>query len=290
MKREFCLLLLLAALASSATAQSLQQVKKQAEATMVVTGHVDIEGDGRVSGHHLDNRARLPAYVIDLIDRAARGWRFEPLLEDGEPIAARAPMGLRLVARPIADSDGDGDFQVGIDNGWFGHAPGESTDHVSVRGTLAQPSYPHDMARRRAEATVYLAVKVGRDGSVEDVFAERVNLRVYEPEKRMARLRQRFADHTVRIARDWQFNPPSTGDRIDDDFWVVIVPVDYFIGTRQVDSGTWTQYVPGPLQSGPDWRRSQDDLTASDALVAGQIQMAGSGRRLLSALDGEPAP
>ena len=125
---------------------------------------------------------------------------------------------------------------------------------------------------------------------VEDVFAERVNLRVYEPEKRMARMRQRFADHTVRIARDWQFNPPSTGDRIDDDFWVVIVPVDYFIGTRQVDSGTWTQYVPGPLQSGPDWRRSRDDLAASDAMAAGQIQMAGSGRRLLSALDGDPAP
>lgn len=94
-------------------------------------------------------------------------------------------------------------------------------------------------------------------------------------------------------ARNWQFNPPSTGDRVDDNFWVVIVPIDYIIsaGPTSPDTrGTWTQYVPGPLQTGPDWRRSQDDLAASDALVAGQIQMAGSGRRLLSSLDSEPAP
>ncbi|MCK9489314.1 MAG: energy transducer TonB [Xanthomonadales bacterium] len=269
-------------------AQSLQQVKKQAEASLVVTGHVDIEADGSVTGHDIDNASRLPDYVVALVDRAARGWRFEPLLVAGEPVPARARMNLRLVARPIADSDGD--YEVAIANGWFGQAPGAATDEVSVRGKLSLPAYPQDMIRRRAEGTVYLAVKVGRDGSVEDVIAERVNLRVYEPEKRMARLRQRFADHAIRAAGNWRFNPPTTGDRVNDDFWVVIVPIDYALIGLHTTRGLWTQYVPGPLHPRPDWRQERSDLSGSDAMIAGQMQMAGGERRLLSALDDEPAP
>lgn len=276
------LFVLLAMVATPLMAQSAQQVKKQAEASMVVTGHVDIDADGSLAAHHIDDRGELPDYVVELVDRAAATWRFEPLEVDGEPVAARARMSLRLVARPIGD-----EYEISIDNGSFGEYSDTATDHVTRRGRLAPPRYPNDMVRRGAEGTVYLLVKVGRDGSVEDVVAERVNLRVFAPERQMEDMRRSFANRSINTAREWKFNPPTTGTRVDDDFWLIRVPIQYELSDRVATAVQWQQYVPGPHNPGPqEWFKDTPAASASDAQVAGAIQMVGGERRLLTPLEG----
>lgn len=268
--------------ATPVMAQSAQEVLRQAEASMVVTGHVDIEADGTVSAHHINNRGKLPDFVVALVDGAAPGWRFEPLLVDGEPVPARARMNLRVVARPVGDQ-----YQVSIANGSFGEYSDTATDQVTRREDgMRAPRYPEDMLRSGVAGTVYLVLKVGRDGSVEDVVAERVNLRAYAREREMERWRRAFAQRSVYTAREWKFNPPTTGPRADAGFWVIRVPVEFEIDGNAVTAGTWETYVPGPLQPAPDWLKDATRSPASDAMTAGGVQMVGNERRLLTPLGG----
>lgn len=276
------LFVLLALLSTPVMAQSAQEVLKQAEASMVVTGHVDIEADGTVSAHHIDRRPDLPGFVVDLVDRAASVWRFEPLLVDGEPVPARARMNLRLVARPAGDN-----YEVSIANGSFGEYSDTATDQVTRRqDRFKPPRYPEEMLRRGVAGTVYLLLKVGRDGSVEDVIAERVNLRAYARERDMERWRRAFAQRSINTARDWKFNPPTTGSRVDDDYWVIRIPIEYEIHGHAVTAGNWEPYVPGPLHPAPDWIEDGAGASASDAMIAGGLQMLGNERRLLTPLGG----
>ena len=283
MKLRIWLFALLAMTAAPVMAQSAQQVKKQAEASMVVTGHVDIDADGSLAAHHINDRADLPDYVVELVDRAAAAWRFEPLEVDGEPVAARARMNLRLVARPVGDSE----YEISIANGSFGEYSDTATDHVTRRGELTPPRYPNDLLQRGVEGTVYLLVKVGRDGSVEGVVAEQVNLRTFEQEREMERMRRSFANRSINTAREWKFNPPTTGTHVDDEFWLVRVPIEYRFSNVPTTGGPWEQYVPGPHNPGPpEWFEDTPAASASDAQVAGTIQMVGGERRLITPLEG----
>lgn len=274
---------LLALLAGTAMAQSAQQVRKQAEASMVVTGHVDIEADGSVSAHVIDHREKLPDYVVSMVDRAAQTWRFEPILVDGQPVPARARMSLRLLAQPI---EGGTEYRMSIANGSFGEDSNQDTDRVR-RGELKPPSYPPAMLYRGVEGTAYLLLKIGRDGRVEDAVAERVNLRGYDNEREMERMRRSFATRSINAARGWTFVPPTTGKHAGEEYWTVRVPVEYDLsdpGSRRDTVGKWELYVPGPRQPEPDWLRSTS--SGSDAMLAGQIQMVGNERRLLTPLEG----
>ena len=283
MKLRIWLFALLAMAVAPVMAQSAQQVMKQAEASMVVTGHVDIDADGTLAAHHINDRADLPDYVVDLVDRAAAVWRFEPLEVDGEPVAARARMNLRLVARPV----GEGEYEISIANGRFGQYSDTATDNVTRRGQLTPPRYPSDMSRRGVEGTVYLLIKVGRDGSVEDVVAERVNLRAYAQEREMERMRRSFANRSINTAREWKFNPPTTGALAGDDFWLIRIPIAYGFSDRVATGGPWEQYVPGPHNPAPrEWFAGKPEASDSDAQVAGGIQMVGGERHLVTPLGG----
>lgn len=279
MRVRTVLFLLLAAFSVPLMAQSPQQVLSQAEASLVVTGQVDIEADGSVSAHRINRRDSLPDYVVAMVDDAAAKWRFEPEVVDGQAVPARARMNLRLVARPV---EGD-QYEVVIANGSFGEYSDEASDHVTRRGTLAAPRYPADMVRRSAEGVVQLLVKVGRDGSVEDVIAEQVNLYSYGNGREMERMRNVFARRSVDTARGWEFDPPTTGALVDRDFWVIRVPIEYTLSDASASADAWQRYIPGPRHPGPDWK-DFSGASDSDAMVAGQIQMVGNERRLLTPL------
>lgn len=274
--------LLLAVFAAVALAQSPRQVRNQAEASMVVTGHVDVEADGTVSAHGIDGRDGYPDYVLAMVDNAAPTWRFEPVLVNGEPVAARAKMSLRLVARPV----GDGGYEVYIDSGRFGDYSDTATDRATKR-TMDPPLYPHDMVRAGAQGTAYVLLKIGRDGSVEEALVERVNLRTVGNDKQMERMRRSFSEASLRAARGWTFNPPTTGELVDDDFWVARIPVEYNLSgdeTRSGGVGSWQRYIPGPRAPQPAWVTRYD--SGSDAVEPGGIAMLGNERRLLTPLGG----
>lgn len=283
MTRLLAALLLLVLLPATAAAQNTRAMRAQVEASMLVTGHVDIDRAGQVTAHVLDQRERLPDYVVSLVDRAVPQLRFEPVQVDGEPALARAKMSLRLVARKV----GDGEMKIAIRSAHFGEDGSSVNDGSIVRAaSMPPPSFPQSVIQQGGKGTVYLLVKVGRDGTVEDVAVEQVNLTVVADARTVQSVRDRLAKAAVAGARRWTFTPPSTGDDVDEPYWGVRVPVEFaFIGDRSVGYGEWSAYLPGPRHR-PAWAQPDAPGFSPDSLVAGTVHGQLSRFRLLTPLEG----
>ena len=273
------------ALIDTADAQTAREVRRQAEASMTLSGIIDIGREGQVEGFQLDHREKVDAGVAGFVDKAVQSWRFEPTLVDGKPMPARTTVHLRLIAGNMEGNS----MQVRVVDARFGKLGGSSapsTDDVTAAKTRA-PVYPPQAASIRGQGTVMLLVKVGRDGKVADVIAEQTNLTVVGPERTMNQLRDVLAKASVRSAREWTFNPPTTGEDKDRDFWTVRVPVNYFFDKQSERYGRWSAYIPGPRQQAP-WKTGEETLAAgSDLLPEGGVYMVGraqEGPRLLTPL------
>src|SRR5690606_23606087 len=99
-RARWCVLLMWLA-AGVAQAAGMAEVRKQVEATMLVTGRVTITLEGTVRDWTIDQRDKLPPAVANVIDAAAPGWRFEPILLDGKPAHGSARMSLLMVAERV---------------------------------------------------------------------------------------------------------------------------------------------------------------------------------------------
>jgi len=261
-------------------------VRKQVESSLLVTGEVDIEPNGSVSKIAIDHEEKLPEGVRTFVREAGLHWRFEPVLRDGKPIQARAPMSVRVVAKKV---EGD-QYRITLSGASFERRDDDSPERVGMV-KMDPPAYPERAWRTNAAGSVYLVVKVGRDGKVQDVVAEQVNLRVLASEGEMRLLRNVFAKSALAAAKAWQFRIPTQGDTVDAPFWNVRVPVSYAMGGQPMegradDYGKWISYVPGPRTLVP-W--AQDDRAgfSPDALIDGGVYMADSNApRLLTPLQG----
>lgn len=250
-------------------------VRKQVESSMLVTGTISINADGSVASHALEQPDRLPPGVVDLVTRAVQAWRFEPIqLREGEA-HSRAVMSVRVVAKRV-DEDS---FIVEIRGARFSNArPGEFV----TGDKISPPAYPRGLGASGVGGEVYLIVKVGRSGEVEDVVAEQVNLFTLGSESQIARWRDQLAKSAVRTARQWTFNPPTKGAYVDRPFWLARVPVAYHVmgRHRQAEYGQWQAYVPGPHLDNP-WFRDESAPDA-DAIAAGNVQPVDNAFRLLT--------
>jgi hypothetical protein len=270
---------------TSAAPAGRAAVLQQVENSMLVTGTLHIETDGRVSKVILDKPELLPAGVAKLVRESAAGWLFEPVLIDAAPRPVAAPMSVRVVARQ-RDA---GDFEVGIRSASFDQY--DEKDRSNLRKLeMAPPHYPEPLYRAGASGTVYLLLKVGRDGKVEDVVAEQVNLNFAEREAAMQRFRDMFARNAITAARRWTYEIPSEGDQVDRPYWVLRVPVSYQLadGRSLPDSyGKWQRYVPGPRQL-PSWRELEDAPGFSPDAIGEGVYLANRANspKLLSPLGG----
>ncbi|MDQ3289389.1 MAG: energy transducer TonB [Pseudomonadota bacterium] len=271
--------LLLCVWASAAAAGGPQAVRKQVQASMQVTGMIDIQTDGKVGGYRIDHPEKLSPDLLQLVASSVPSWEFEPVLQEGRAVAVSTSVGIRLVAKP-ADGGGhevsiqDASFEAGND----GYGP-----RILL---LVPPLYPTDMAQRSASGTVYLVLKVGRQGTVEDVIVEQVNLRVVASEYGMAQMRRRFSQSALQAARGWTFSPPVLGPDVDASHWSLRVPVDFVLGEDPSEQyGRWIGYVPGPRRDIP-WADDEDDFAAApDAMVPGSFYSSrNGGPRLLTRL------
>lgn len=281
MKPRIGLFLLLLAIAGIAGAQSAREMRGEVQASMLVTGYLDVGREGQVTGHGLDQPDQLPPYLVDFVSGAIPQLRFEPVVVDGEPVQARAKMTLRLVARHIDD-----DLQISIRSAHFGDEDSrEDTGRVrSVKRT--PPRYPPSVATYRGQGTVYLIVKVGRDGSAEDVVVEQTNLAVLRSAREMEWIRANLERAALAAARNWRFATPTTGESVGDSYWPVRVPVEFRInGWRGPGYGEWAAYHPGP-RTRPDWAEEDAPGFNPDLLAAGGTYQAGSRFRLLTPLGG----
>lgn len=259
-------------------------VRKQAEMSMVVTGQVRIAADGRVNGVQIDRESEIPAAVADLIRQNVPQWRFEPLATPGAVVETDTPMNLRVVARRLYEQDGEA-YELRVGSAHFGR---DEPSHLpSEAQVLRPPTYPPQAVRSNVSGLVYLVARIGRDGRVQDAFAEQVNLNAVGSELQMKLLRELFAQSTLTTARQWLFAPPTQGPYAGEASWLVRVPVAYKLSNYKPPAyGQWDLYIPGPRQRAP-WVDADRDTTAGvDAFGDERMQSVGRGRRLLTPING----
>ena len=271
---------LLALFSSAALAAGPGAVRKQIEASMQVTGTIEVTEDGRVRTYAIDKGNELPNGVLDFVQKNVDEWKFEPVMVDGKPVAIRNKMALLVVAKKL---DGDKYF-IRLQAASFDPYQVEEGREIASKN-MTPPNFPMAAARSGVAGTVYLVLKIGADGKVQDAVAEQVNLRVVDTENQMQRFRKMLSDASLQAAMKWQFSPPVTGERAADPYWSVRVPVDFlFQGQSTAKYGEWQAYVPGPRQRYP-WADNEDPGYSPEALAAGGVHMVGKGGlRLLTPL------
>lgn len=265
-------------LAHAAVAGGLRSVRERVEASMVVTGTIGVTPQGTVLGYALDHPEKLPPLVADVIGKTLPTWTFQPVVEHGKPVSAKARMSLRLVAKPI----GDGKFEVAIHSAYFGDQS-EGIKAVSTR----QPRYPREAIQDRASGTAYVVLRIDRAGHVADAFAEKVNMRLIAEDVELDRLRKLFAEASLKALRQWTFTPAASADQ--EPYREVRVPVSYDVsdpGHLPVGEayGQWQGYVPGPEQAAP-WFDKSDVLTAGADALPGDGVYGKPSLSLLTPLD-----
>lgn len=269
--------------ATAAHSQSTRQAREEVEMSMLVRGHVDIDREGRITAHELEQPDKLPGYVIDMVAAAMPTMRFEPVVVDGAPVLARARMTLRLVAQP----DG-GQMLLNIRSAHFGDRNAVPEEERVRHVAMNPPRYPSDVLHLGGSGTVYLLLKVGRDGLVEDVVVEQTNLTAVGTGREMERVRASLERASVREARRWRFAPPVAGEEAGAPYWVMRVPVEFSIGTTPSSPayGEWMAYHPGQRAPRPEWAGQDVPGFSPDLLAAGAAHQAHSRFRLLEAPEG----
>jgi hypothetical protein len=284
MNRTMALLLgLLVAFASHAAGPGA--VRKTIESSMLVTGWVSIAADGGMTKLELDEPAKLPKGVVSLVEQAGASWRFEPVLVDGVARKVKARMSLRIAAKKI-DAER---YEINIRSSYFGAEATTPEEYVQQPDSIKPiamkpPLYPENAARMGARGTVYVVMKIGREGSVQELFAEQVNLQVIGSDNQMKQMRGILAKSALNAAKKWTFQLPATGENAKQDLWVVRVPVDFqFYGYQKPSYGQWDSYVPGPTLRAP-WDTGSDTTQSPDAMIAGALYDVRNSLRLLTPL------
>jgi hypothetical protein len=270
-------------LSLSATAAGPGAVRKTIESSMLLTGTILVGSQGQVTEYAIDQPEKVAKGVLDFVNANVGRWTFEPTLLDDKPVSVRNKMSLRIVANKQENGD------IAVHLGGVNFLPFVVEEGTQVSSTRkSPPRYPIGAARAGATGTVYLVVKVGRDGKVEDVVAEQVNLEFVATENIMEQARKVFADASIQAARQWKYIPPVKGEDVDAPYWSVRVPVQYSMGgSKKRQYGQWESYVPGPRQQIP-WKGLRDLPSFSpDTMVAGgDGYQTGKGLRLLTPLQG----
>lgn len=269
-------------LAGLALAAGPGAVRKQVEASMLLTGSIVVAPDGSVASYALDKADKVPADIAALVTRATQQWHFEPVMRDGHAVTAKAPMSLRIVAKH--ETPDSTDYVARITGATFGDEDKPSAETV----TYAQrqpPGYPDIAARGGVGGTVYVLLRIGHDGTVVDAEAEQVNLSVVSSENDMKAWRKVLAKPSVEAAKRWTFHVPTTGPHANDPYYVARVPILYSIERTSPDAryATWQVYVPGPKDTA-NWAKDDHSIGSTDALPDGQLQLVGTGLKLTTPL------
>lgn len=267
---------------------SIDEVRKSAEMSMLVTGTLEIEPDGRTGTHTLEQAAALPESVVALVASAVEQWRFEPIVVEGAAVPARTRMSLRVVASPRSD----GTYALRIAGADFGDDSKLAPEEKIASDKLRPPRYPERAYSAGVQGTVYLIVRFGRSGAVDDAAVEQVNLTVVGNARQMEQGREQLADSALKAVKSWKFRPPTKGPDAARDKWTARVPVSFALcdsrsacDKDKEGAGKWRAYIPGPRHR-PAWVDARDANGSPDALASnGAANLVGDGPKLLTPLD-----
>lgn len=280
MVNRWLVVLALALFSLTATARGPGAVRKQVETSMMLKGTIEVSSDGDVTAYVIDKADELPPGIVKFVRDNVDSWRFHPVIVDGKAVAIRNKMSVLLVAKKQAEDQ----YTLRLQAASFDPLEVEEAREL-IRKKMDPPAFPEVAVRTGVTGTVYLVLKIGRDGKVQDAIAEQVNLRIVDSENRMERYRRWLTDASLQAARKWEFTPPTKGEEAEAPYWSVRVPVDYrFHGTPDFEVGKWEAYVPGPRQIHP-WAENEEAGYSPEALAAGGVHMiGGNGLRLLTPL------
>lgn len=250
----------------SAVGDEPTMLRRQVEARMLLTGNILVDPQGGIKEYAIDQPDMVPKEILKFVNQNIEQWRFEPMTHEGKPVSVRNKMSVLL----LAEKSESGGLRARIAGTTFRASMDEAEVEAGTQISsqeMEPPHFPTQAQQYGVQGTVYLALRVDRDGKVEDVIAEQVNLKVLASENGMVRWRRVLEKAAVEAARDWKFRPPSKGEQADRPFWLVKVPVDYrFYGSQKY--GEWDAYVSGPRKNIPwqDW--SDPPGYSPDAMVA----------------------
>lgn len=211
--------------------------KPAREFAVSVAGDLVIDATGNVREYKLD--AGMTPLVADLVERNVASWRFEPVLQDGKPVAARTRMTLALLARPR----GEGDYELRVDDVFFGT--------MKSRGTIVAPQYPRDAIMDGVEARVIIVARVAPDGRVVEAHPYQTSL----SQKRTASYRKKFENAALAAVGKWQYEPgEEIGGRAVGS--TVMVPIMFtlhegLLSPPASDRYRWRSFIPGPITPAP---------------------------------------
>jgi hypothetical protein len=278
-------LVLLASIFSAEAADRSKPIEK-AEMSMLVSGSIDMRPDGSVERYAIDHADALSPAITQMIGTQVSQWRFEPVLVDGTPVAARTNMSLRIVAKPVDEKN----FNVRIQSASFSGGSDGMDDHMSVLKKSPLGPMVHAMLDTGIDAAdLYLALKIGADGKVLDAVVEQVNLFALAGDARMAKVRNILGDSALKVVRQWTFSVPGR-EPDGEPYWSGVLPIAFRMSggsspaTESQAYGHWRAYIPGPCAPVP-WRTDGgDNRCESDAAPEGVLSLDNSGPELLTPL------
>ncbi len=182
--------------------------------TARTTGELVIDTEGRVVELSLEHKA-LGDEVMKGFENQIRQWRFEPILQEGSPVSAKALMALDMVVIRQPGVDG---LRLGFEQVQFKDPAQWQSDEKLSRG-LKPPRYPREAGERSIGARVNLLLRLDEAGRVTHAAAESVKLLGDELGNAPARNARLFSRAAERAAADWQIPGIEGG--------VVVVPVSF---------------------------------------------------------------
>ncbi len=252
--------------------QAGNQMREQVVGAMVLTGTLVVAGDGAVTAHAIDRAVEVPPEVLRHVGRYIPHWR----IKGADGTSGEMRFSVRVVALP----QGGGRYALSLAGASIRLARDRDRE-PTAEGRLKRPEYPRSHVAKGISGEVVMIVKLGRDGRVEDLVAEQVNLDVVGPADEVAQVRADFAAHTAAAARRWKFRMPIAGPLADEPYLSVRVPVTYDTRPRP-GYGQWMYYVPGPRRPMP-W--TQTDGVALGADEFDSMELVGAGPRLETPLE-----
>ena len=259
------------------------------EASMLIAGTIVIAPDGSVRSHLIDRPEKLPSAIQEVVDEAIASWKFDPIVIDGKPVLARTTVNLRLVVDPVDH----GSYAIRIGGVSFsGGDPRADPQPNASANRRYSPTYPSGALRAFAGGTVYLLLKLGREGRVLDAAAEQVNLTVWDSPEKMAKLREDFANAALVAVKRWTFIPPTVGPSVDEPYWYARMPVTFDVSpyrrtaSEADEYGHWQPYVRGPRELVAWFDLPQLAADSVDTTPGGSVLALGKGPKLTNTQPG----
>jgi hypothetical protein len=203
--RRVLFALLLVFVAPLAVAQEVESFIANAGGTITVAP------DGSVADVEIAEADALGRDVVEHFESHIRTWRFDPVLENGQPIRARAYMRLALVAMRERHSD---KVTLGIRNVHFVDPPAGGGGSREATSEMRTPRYPDRAWQAGVGAEVLLLAELGENGQVLLVGTERILMLGADAGPRAGGLASSMARAAEAAAADWRIAGQAPGSRV----------------------------------------------------------------------------